>query len=304
MDPISETLVGLDALAKLVVCTIGLFCVPILTRKYAQNLGLPAGQAIMSKAFLATNLAGLPALASAAKGATRSGLIASSTRAKEVSSAASKQALIGAEKLSRNFVNRLSGTTGQPVHSKLESFFAEQSLKKGLMKEAGVSPWTRKDESRLQQTKNPAELKALSSQKQAFLQFEKDWQKLSQHSPSKSSQPTRQESGGAITRQSVAALTQSPSTKSNRSVNTFQGFDGFKQKSFESHPTHGFDLSTNKGSQNAKIIRETQRQSREPTHNLSSSAGITRSGKMSTSDLYQRYQQIVNQRRKWKESRK
>lgn len=304
MDPISETLVGLDALAKLVVCTIGLFCVPILTRKYAQNLGLPAGQTIMSKAFLATQLSGLPAIASAAKGAAKSGLLSSASRTKEITSSIGKHSLIGAEKFGRSLTSQLSGNSTSAAHSRLENFFDEQSQKKGLMKEAGVSPWTRKDENRLQRAKNPAELKALASQKQASIQFEKDWQKLTRENPKNSLQAGVQAKDGSMIRQKASNSPKASRFESNRTPTRAQGFDSPNTLRSEVRPRSDSNSSAKEIISRTGLAHDTSRQS--IIHNLSQSKNSNgaRSEKVKTSDLYHRYQQIINRRKNWKEPRK
>ncbi len=52
---------NLIALAKMAVVVIGIFLVPVITRKFASDLGLPAGQMAMNRAALAAGALGLGA---------------------------------------------------------------------------------------------------------------------------------------------------------------------------------------------------------------------------------------------------
>ena len=292
MDEVTEGLKGLDALAKLVVCTIGLFCVPLLTRKYAQNLGLSAGQAIMSKAFYAANLAGLPQMGLAFKQATQN----LASQGKSLLTAGGKKAFVGGEKMAKKAMN----PSLPPSHPRLQSQVEDQSIKNRMMKERGVLPWTPKDEKKLLKSNNPQEVKALSKQRQEALQFESAWSDMK-------------------SLQRVQSQAQShPSFENKSSSLAFRGSSTFHPStSLSSQASMPFARETSKG------LREFQRGSTPSERPMKISEGKSESGegfslrpemrsgnrgfknefrsspssKPSVSDLYARYQQIRNQKR-------
>lgn len=293
MNEVTEGLQGLDALAKLVVCTIGLFCIPLLTRKYAQNLGLSAGQAIMSKAFYAAQFAGLPMLGKAALQQTSKNLL---SQPKDWISNSGRKTLIGGEKMAKRFTH----PSLPHDHPKLQSHFEEKAIKQQMMKEKGVLPWTAKDEKRLSKSNDPQEIKALSYQRQEAKQFDSAWDKMKtfqehRSDPQPSSNTQSQLSWSAVDRKNNSfASFSNPSTQPKQQV--------FSTTSFQS--TDRFTSKPEPQIQTPKPAERSSPQSSPNVVNNSRSTKGERSSpktypKPSVPDLFARYQQIKNQKRSW-----
>ncbi|PIR23414.1 MAG: hypothetical protein COV44_02925 [Deltaproteobacteria bacterium CG11_big_fil_rev_8_21_14_0_20_45_16] len=295
MDEVTEGLKGLDALAKLVVCTIGLFCIPIITRKYAQNLGLSAGQAIMSKAFYAAQFAGLPMLGKSALAQTSRGVLSQS---KDWIASSGKKALIGGEK----FAKRVAHPSFPSDHPKLQSYLEDKSIKSQMMKEKGVLPWTSKDERKLAKSKNPQEVKAFSHQRQQAHQFESSWDKMKslQHSRSDLQSNALSQSQTSWNNQIDRS---SPAASSFGHSRPQQNPQGFAAPSIQlsapiiprSEPTVKTAATREQTYTPSANASSTGRRSSTPANRSNSPSYL----KPSVPDLYSRYQQIKNQKRTW-----
>lgn len=299
MDPITEGLRGLDSLAKLVVCTIGLFCIPTLTRKYAQNLGLPAGQAIMSKAFYAASLAGIPAAKQMA-GALSAG-------SKGMLLSTGRQALITGEKASRRLLNPHSS----PSHPNLQSKLEDQAIKSKLMKEQGVTPWSKQDEKKLHRSNNPQEVKALAQRRQEALQFENTWSQMKSLAT-----PSSHSSGSSNPSMRATESTMRNRSKPSRSLEGLLSTGGSPIKSqMSSRELH---QPTSSGTQTRLVERDRNSSESSPVlksnhQTLSRRAGKSAAGyssrdpshfqKPRAADLYARYQQIKKQK-SWRKETK
>lgn len=294
MDAVTEGLKGLDALAKLVVCTIGLFCVPVLTRKYAQNLGLSAGQSIMNKAFFAAHVAGLPHVGMAMKKAAKSMV----STPKQWIASGGRQALIGGEKLGR----RLLDPSSPPSHPKFQSQIEDQAIKNKMMKEKGAAPWTKKDEKQLDRSKNPLEIKALAQKRQDSMQFEKAW---SQMKATQSQQSQNSSISSAHKIEAPRTLMQSaPSSlaKQFSSSSSFLRQDSGQQSPQVSQNRTSMDKTSGSMAQ-MKSSSRLEPSTRASTWRQKSSfqkASASPSQRPTAQDLYARYQQIQNQNHTWK----
>lgn len=295
MDEVTEGLKGLDALAKLVVCTIGLFCVPLLTRKYAQNLGLSAGQAIMSKAFYAVNLAGLPQMGMAFKQATQN----LAAQGKSLLTAGGKKALVEGERMAKKVMN----PSLPPSHPRLQSQLEDQSIKNRMMKERGVLPWTPKDEKKLLKSNNPQEVKALSKQRQEALQFESAWSDMKSlqrvqtqaqgHSSfeNKISSPSFRAGSAFQSGSSLSSQTSIPFTReTSKSLRDFQQGGTISEK----------PMKTSEGRTEREVSFSSRPEIRSARPGFKSGFRSNSSSKPSASDLYARYQQIRNQKQSFK----
>lgn len=295
MDEVTEGLKGLDALAKLVVCTIGLFCIPIITRKYAQNLGLSAGQAIMSKAFYAAQFAGLPMLGKSALAQTSKSILSQS---KDWVSTSGKKALIGGEK----FAKRMAHPGFPSDHPKLQSYLEDKSIKNQMMKEKGILPWTSKDEKRLAKSKNPQEVKALSHQRQEANQFETSWDKMKTLHQGRSDLQSH-----TLSKNQLSWGTQmdraSPSVSSYAHSRPQQNPQGFAAPSIPSSASMTQRSEPNIRTAPAKEQTYTQ-SSHANSNDRRTSIQAKRSNsrtypKPSVPDIYSRYQQIKDQKKTW-----
>jgi len=180
VEAIQSFLNGFDSLAKLMVCTIALFSVPTITRKYAQNIGIAAGREMMMGGLFLTGLMGGGALV----GKTRSALSSAGGFTKDLIGGGIKSlgrgSSIGAEKLfkhtAKNFLPSNS-VSANPVKSRFEEFFNHQERKKNTMRDEGIAPFTKSDERRLKRSKDPTEIAHLSNRKNSYLDFENRWKK-------------------------------------------------------------------------------------------------------------------------------
>lgn len=182
---------GLSALAKMLVCVVGLFFVPGLTRKFARELALPVGEKMMDKslsilgaggaaaAFAAPKVMGLTGstgrlaaqmVGSGVGHATRglaSGLLAASDR---VSPLGLKSPSVRASQAALNLAERADS------YAQSQKYLREA-------KKHGVTPWTAKKEK---------ELQGSFGEKKEALQMDKDqWNLFSHHMENQTAKKNR-----------------------------------------------------------------------------------------------------------------
>jgi len=117
--------VNMIALAKMAVIVIGVFMVPVITRKFAADLGLPVGQMAMNRAGLAT----------AALGATAAGLAVSTLATAKSHGTSRVLPLLG--KPLRNFGETLSTPSTQ--HKDQDEFSPIFSSDNAMKRKAGTT---------------------------------------------------------------------------------------------------------------------------------------------------------------------